>query len=422
MALPAVNLNLAALSCPITFDRLLKDKRRIDYVCPNCHQITGAHRSEGAPAAVPAAAAAPAVAKGPQWEYHKIFSLVKSVRWTKSAHERQNSRLFFSRLNVQLAPFKAFQDTEFVTLLPSMIEDPSSASWALDNLVNAVPALTWSQVMERFSKHFDTADIRQETRREYEHCRMKASETAQEFTTRFLHLTSLLGYDAAGQQERAVEEMIDRLQPELQSRFLMLKTQMLHSGGPSVASDLTSLHFVTKSLIEISLTLSSNSSRGREQHVQHIAGGSSRKRAASSEAGDDENKTALQCKYHPNATSHSTENCRKRSSSSSSRTPMKSAFGAPTRMETRSSSVNKSRDAVCYHCNESGHIKPNCPQLNKSGLGNSSDSASLRAGFSGKLGPASMAKTPTQRGPLTASMQVRGGQEHAPEDESASDS
>lgn len=405
-----------AQQCNATFEMFMAAKAKIDYRCPSCHRLVIEHSTlEQQQRAAPAAP----VARGPVFDYSKVSNLVKDVRWLKG-QAAQTSRHFFSQLEVLLAPYRDFQDSEWVKILPARMENTQQGQWILTHLVEAQPALTWVQIKKRFSEHFDTADLQQETRQEFARCRMTSSESAQDYVTRYLTLANMLGYDKDQLEERTVQEMIDRLQPDLQGAYLQFKANM-RVANPDVFARLSSLSFVADRIIELSLALAPNAQRARGTPTQQTSQTGSqqqqRKRPAPAEQTRQRSQEAKHCDNHPNATSHTTEECRLAGGINKEPRRTSNAATAPQeRPGVQTRSAAKSREAHCYHCNEVGHIKPNCPQL-KSSSGTASDSASQKYGSSGKP-PASGPKTPTQRGTTTASVRVHGDQEQLSGDES----
>ena len=369
MSSDSISLNLAPAVaaprdvCDITREEFRIDKKRLEFICPVCELAVARHR-----AAAPAAQVAQPAQARSKWDYPKIHGLVKDIRWLKNS-DSQTSRQFFSKIEVRLTEYDDLKDTDWLKLLPSLMDDAEASYWVKDEIAFAVPPLTWAQGIEKFSQHFDSSDLVHQNRTRFAKCRMTAGEPVQEFTTRFINLCTRLGYHKGEHETRSIEEMIDRLTPELRRNYQLMKSTIMRTGNAFEIAKLQSLHDVSESLIELGHTLSSNSSssHGQSSDRKESGGGSLKvvgknfKRSASAISSSG-TEGELRCSYHVNARSHTDADCsylkNKRArvqSGSNSRPPNKGPV-------TRSSSEAKSK-VVCYNCNEEGHIKPNCPLL-----------------------------------------------------------
>jgi hypothetical protein len=379
---------------------------------------TNSNRAEGPLGSAISGSQVQNAPRGLFWDYPKVQPLVKDIRWMKDApHHGQTSRLFALKLEVRLVQYEEFKDTEWVKLLPSLMEDPDSALWVRDHIVHCRPPLKWSESMLRFGQQFDSADLDRLNRLKFSKCRMAVGESPLEYTTRFRHLCGLLNYHQGEHEPRSVQEMVDRATPELRKEFLFMRNLITRSGQQHEIDKLSSLEGVAATLISIGQALNSSSLGAgsglidrRDRDVSHHSSSSSltipklssprwagglaslKKRRSrefersggSVQGGGSKNKS---CVYHPSATSHSTEECSQykkiRMSTSNSNPQNQNGFSRngsgsmnPTSGQGFSPSSSSSfqyrkndsitDNRICHHCNQPGHTKFYCPKLAQS--------------------------------------------------------
>lgn len=337
-----------SMDCPLSIELLRQDNLRLTSKCPRCDIAVHAHKTE-----VQLAGSAPAAVQDQprsvlKWEHTKMCTLTKDIRWLKHAAD-QISADFFDQLEVRLAPFREFQDSFWIYLIPQCMENPEDAKWVQEFIVDRNPTPAWADARRLFGEQFDTVNIKERNRSEFNKCRQKSEETAQEFTTRFMRLCRLCGYHEGDHEARSVDDMVDRLQSDLQWAFRLqlsnLRQPPISEEAQNRLNQLRTLQGAAQYIIQLSISI------GPRAHARIPERGpeSSRKRLSSS------NKPM--CIYHPNASSHTTAECRNK----------RARF--PDRYQDSSSSASAPFEAksnvVCHHCKQPGHIKPKCPELQK---------------------------------------------------------
>ncbi len=410
---------LPAEPCAVTRAELKAERLKLGDPCPVCHRLVG-HHGDGRPLPF---AGFRSDQRVPSWDYPKVQGLVKDVRWLKadsSSHNPQTSRQFFSRLEVRLTQYADFKDSEWVKLLPSLIDDSDAAVWVLNEIVNSNPPLSWSAAMARFSQHFDTSDLTEQTRAQYTRCKMGLSESPQEFTTRFIRLCHLLNYHAGDGEARCVEDMIDRVVPQLKTQFKLMKETVSRSGNHEELAKLKTLHYAAESLISLGQTLSTpfqapNRDRDHRESQSSRFNGKKRDRPLS---------VGKSCSFHPNSTNHSTDECKefkRRRLESKNIDSRDRSRSIETRSSAKQNSGNNSK-LTCYGCGKSGHIKPNCPNGNgeKSSAGPPGSKNSASSGKSNQQ-PGS-ARSSQSSGHTTASMEVHDSQKQSSDVDHSEDS
>ena len=383
---------LRPIPCTVTREEFRASKLALTKACPSCGLLVARHPSERDLAVVAAAPAAavnasavndPAVAdlrdreRPPKWDFTKSHSLVKDVKWKRNS-DTQTSARFFGRLEVLLIQFSEFKDTEWLKLIPALMEDHDAARWVLENIANVDPPLTWTQGLEKFGAHFDTADSRDRLREQYHHCAMRSKETVQQFTTRFMTLVSKLGYDLTSDGEaRSIEDLIDRLPAKLKARWKFWK-DTVRADDVQELERLQKLSKVIQRLISLSISdpelttpaadSVEDNRASRSRSAQRPAPRSTGAKRRNASASDSFDKDARRSK-EPRSLGGYNSN---RRDSSDDRSHSKSA---------RNSAV------TCYSCGAQGHKSPDCPQQSKSGqnapasAGNRSASGSADQGM-----------------------------------------
>ena len=376
--------------CDITREEFKAERLKLDSLCPICAHPVGRHARESlrkvsfpvvandpAPAAAPPAAAVSDYSRI-RWDFPKIMQMLtsKNCAWRReSSNSTQISSQFFASIEIHLAPYAEFKETEWMKLLPSLMEDQvNSGAWVLKNIVEHQPPYSWSAVKAAFASHFDRADLIQVLRARMHAMRMKTSETVLSFTNRYIELASQLGYTKGDQEPRTIMDMIERVTPELQKQYRLKQLGL----AEDQLLKLTSIQAVANELIALNQAMnpvihSESNDRDTEKRVR-----------STSPSGVDRSDRALMCRFHPKATDHSTSQCRKNkfnsdnfkrnfdrlreASDRGSFPPKRVRFSTDRAGKSDGSSATGSaasdRDPICFNCNQSGHIRPNCPQLN----------------------------------------------------------
>lgn len=298
------------------------------------------------------------------------------------------------------------QPTHYITLLMLMIPGQFEIErlWVSNNIIT--PLLSWNAAKAAFLGHFQRGDYEEGRRTLYDACAQGKDDSTQDYSRRFQTLTSQLGLADANQQ--VIHDYIRGLQRRVQLKLSTHKAIMRTTGAaPNPVWNFTSLDATIRLAVmmdtdpiivqrvvthELPPHLR-NSSLANPSSKEHSAPSADKekvkdskgrkKRKASPERKKPEKETKI-CDNHPDATSHTTEECRMKvkspekkkvtsNYSSPSEAPSsRQSQRAPTQLQSgktqgqgagkpTASRNNRSLSEIqCYRCKEYGHYANTC--------------------------------------------------------------
>ena len=326
----------------------------------------------------------------------------KLPKWTRTTVSADFLRTIKLRLEISGLP-----QSEWVQMLPLLFGeyDNDKAEWVTKNVVKVTTR--WDKASMLFNDHFQERDHTAKIQTDYERCRQGEKETVQSYVERFQHLCTQLGI--ADTDEQSIHHFTKHLKADNMRAYFMhisnLKSAAKVSGKKQfhrLQLQLKSLQFVMFMCIDpdvstrtVAALTSAHDNRGAAGGGPSGSGGSlphggqaphnrstkgtfggrlKHKRSKSSSSGGDRRSSIPGsgeikfCKYHPNSTDHTTEECRYGMRLSQAATEKKSSGfgGAPTGSAGGGgapSSSNAKANVVCYSCGGKGHYSgdPKCP-------------------------------------------------------------
>ncbi len=314
-------------------------------------------------------------------EDYKLLISMASHRdkWssTKSiAHE------FISKLETALrqSPISAIH---WIYFLPLMISehDRNMQDWIEANITT--PNLSWNAAKAVFISHYERADWMDSLRDKYQACAQGTHELVQKYTDRFSALMRHLSIGDADVLN--IVHYMNGLHRTIYSKLIEHRSDMRNlpfagavAAVPNPSWDFISFDYVSSkaSSFENELTAAvrdqtrvkhtqaaathDNSTRAMRTVAQHKRKGfAGPKRGSTSPHKRAHVKSELHCKWHPDAKSHATQDCRNPGTTTASVVPRASTpRHAPTASTHSKDDLSKIQ---CYGCGKMGHYKPDCP-------------------------------------------------------------
>lgn len=292
---------------------------------------------------------------------------------TKSiAHE------FISKLETALrqSPISA---VHWIYFLPLMVSehDRNMQDWIEANITT--PNLSWNAAKAVFISHYERADWMDSLRVKYQACVQGPHELVQKYTDRFSALMRHLSIGDADVLN--IVHYMNGLRSTIYSKLIEHRSDMRNlpfagamiNAAPNPSWDFVSFDYVSSkaSSFENELTAAvrdqarvkhtpapaahDNNARTSVQHKRK--GFTGPKRESTSPHKRAHVKPTLHCKWHPDAKSHSTKDCRNPGTTTvvARTTVSQHATTAPTHSKDDLSKIQ------CYGCGKMGHYKPDCP-------------------------------------------------------------
>ncbi len=282
---------------------------------------------------------------------NSISSLMRLLPSLPKWDKQSVCRTFLQRVS-QVLLTSGVSQSEWTRILPLLVEDVSSAEWIKDNIL--IPKVNWSTACQLFTSHFQSSDYKVTLGREYQQCSQKQHEHVQNYSDRFLDLCNQLSID--DENDLAIQHFITHLHPSIQRQYHQA-VAMIQLQNPSFS--VTSL----KSVIEmtVKIDVANRTSRLAEQQNQHPSSSDSNKHHHSSSSSTSAGK---KCKHHPNATSHTTAECRSNNNGKKQDSDRKPGQNKSSSGKPQNSDSSQKKPVTCYACGQQGHLSndPNCPK------------------------------------------------------------
>ncbi|HVX00524.1 MAG TPA: reverse transcriptase family protein, partial [Candidatus Babeliaceae bacterium] len=234
--------------------------------------------------------------------------------------------------------------------LVKVVVNPSDGNWILRNILDT--KVTWEEARKLFADHFERFDYPDKLIGDYEYIKQNNDENAQEYSDRYSGLVDELGYDR--DNPLVIQHYINSLKPETLAEF---KQHVSRAKILNKEVKLTSLKQVINIVLELErvrIVYNENSSSHNKHNNNNKNGGIVRK----------------VCKYHPGATSHTTQECQSKGQKSysnhyGSKSPSSLSWKSNnSSAHTDDSKRAEKKEIICYNCNGIGHrsFDPICPK------------------------------------------------------------
>ena len=329
----------------------------------------------------------------PTSDQYKILTDMVKINPQLMWSDEQEAHRFLTGLE-SLLEFSPVKPTHWISLILMMIPGKYELerAWIYNNIMT--PLLPWQAAKAAFVKHFQRGDYVDGRRLLYSQCNQVSGETTQEYSRRFQTLASQLHYPDSDIQ--TIYHYLEGLHRHIQQKLITYKITMRTVGGDPTW-DFVSLG----TTIALAITIGTEPIYTQHPqiqptlplHLQHSALANPSKHASStntqklkstdtvsSHKGPAENRKRSsnslveekKCQYHPNSTSHTTEECRtqggKPRDTSVTMVTLKPGLSTPVKpqptMVTTTTSVKPTTSSgpQCYRCNQVGHMSRECPQ------------------------------------------------------------
>ena len=317
-------------------------------------------------------------------DFERLLAVANKLpRWNANSAANEFLRLIKVKLQHSGIP-----ERDWVLLLPHLFDgqtDLDKIEWINTKIVAKVS--TWNEACKLFSDHFEQADHRLKWEKDFENCHQRRNETVNEYSDRFCRLLDQLNYSP--DNELVVRHFIQKLQPEMNRAYHESVANWRTMGAQDTLDKLKTVHGVSDVCITLDVAR-----RTAAQAIANASGfrnyaqppsqrpttpftrppftpgrGGYTKHANSNVSGAAGPK---KCRFHPNATSHTTAECRMKPQGATP--PAKSTFGSrppprpftpavKTPYSTSSTNTQTRPEVTCHACKQKGHYAndPKCP-------------------------------------------------------------
>jgi DNA-directed RNA polymerase subunit RPC12/RpoP len=265
-------------------------------------------------------------------------------------------RKFLDEYESILSSFQ-IQETNpcFVSLLVLCMDSANDRSWVKKNIVDRFGAnkdlQDWKDVKAEFIKHFENFAYRDRLKQEFFDCNQKPGESVQNFIHRWTVLKDELGYrdDDTTIIDQFLASLLERVRLNFEEKLNALNTVAEHiPNAKKIPVD--TMRQVTDLLLSFNRYDGNKpqSNNGDKKPNNHYNNGG--------------RKETKKCKFHPDSTSHSTNECRSPEAVTERRTANDSPQGkSSSDGKTMKKMLTKNgQEVVCFTC-KGNHFQNKCP-------------------------------------------------------------
>ena len=350
--LSAFLVSSSSTSCNFLISQLFEHKLIENKLCTFCHRSVHLHANTATQLSTSSSTSKSVLDKNvihdlPQWkkDYKICNTFFNTLEQLFSVHNISDESLYKRYLHLTLTELH-----------------DSDRTYAFNNIINTDHS--WSEIKVLFADRFETFDHVNRLRKQYNDIRYTHNDTIQTFSNRFINICNDLAYPVDDSQ--TIHKFLTLLPTDMHRR-LLLSIEMAEKS----IDDYKTLSSLVQKIIRLenaqnnaAFVTSSGDHHSSSKNTSNNNFKNKNTSSSSSSSSSSSTSTPRKhCVHHPASTNHSTSECRTGPSKSSS-----SGMMSPLKLQTSSSSSAYNSPAaktqvVCHHCNEMGHIKPNCPQL-----------------------------------------------------------
>ena len=345
--------------------------------------------------------AGPSVNNGsaaPTSDQYKILTDMVKINPQLMWSDEQEAHRFLMGLE-SLLEFSPVKPTHWISLILMMVPGryELERAWIYNNIMT--PLLSWQAAKAAFVKHFQRGDYVDGRRLLYSQCNQVSGETIPEYSRRFQTLASQLHYPDSDTQ--TIYHYLEGLHRHIQQKLITYKVTMRTVGGDptwdfvslaaTIALAITigtepiyTQHPQTQPTLPLHLQRSAlanpASKHATSTNTQKSRTIDSTSALVPSHKGPTVNRKRSgnslmeekKCQYHPNSTSHATDECRTKGDNSkgtggitlvrpSVPTPVKPQLPMVTTTTSIKPTMAPLSGPQCYRCNQFGHMSRECP-------------------------------------------------------------